>query len=183
MRRAEDDGRGTETAANVRDVMQLARTMWLRMTEAVAMSRSLVEQALRSGVYQVKNEAKNGKWRHVPLSSQGRHVMESRIQNVPRGNRLFIRPGEKTHAAVNRVEKFLQNNRLQFETAEGRESRMYQGISNALTYHGLRYNYVQDRVRQEMEKGYSKLQAAAIVTKEVGHERVNVIHVYLGDKG
>lgn len=69
------------------------------------------------------------------------------------------------------------------DSAEGRESRMYQGISNALTYHGLRYNYVQDRVRQEMEKGYSKLQAAAIVTKEVGHERVDVIHVYLGDKG
>ncbi|KAA0940624.1 tyrosine-type recombinase/integrase [Sporosarcina sp. ANT_H38] len=180
--RAEDDGRGTETAADVRDVMQLARTMGLRVTEAVAMSRSQVEQALRSGVYQVKNEAKNGKWRQVPLSAQGRQVMESRNKNVPRGDRMFIRPGEKTHAAVNRVEKFLQNNRLQFETVEGKESRMYQGVSNALTFHGLRYNYVQNRVRQEMEKGYSKLQAAAIVTKEVGHERIDVIDVYLGGK-
>lgn len=60
----------------------------------------------------------------------------------------------------------MQNNRTQFETIEGRESHMYQG---------LRYNYVRDRVRKEMEKGYSKLQAAAIVTKEVGHERVEVI--------
>ncbi|MBE1556961.1 integrase domain-containing protein [Sporosarcina limicola] len=128
--RVEDDRRGTETAADVRDVMQLARTMGLRVTEAVAMSRSQVEQALKSGVYQVKNEAENGKWRQVPLSAQGRHVMESRIQNVPRGNRLFIRPGEKTHAAVNRVEKFLQNNRLQFETAEGRKNRMYHGSRN-----------------------------------------------------
>ena len=42
-------------------------------------------------------------------------------------------------------------------------------------YQGLRYNYVQDRLRKEMEKGYSKLQAAAIVTKEVGHERVELI--------
>lgn len=176
---AESDRRGAETAADVRDVMQLARTMGLRVTEAVAMSRSQVEQALRSGVYQVKHEAKNGKWRQVPLSVLGRQVMESRVQTVPRGDRLFIRPGEKTHAAVNRVEKFLQNNRLQFETVEGRESRMYQGGSNALTYHGLRYNYVQDRVQQEMEKGYSKLQAAAIVTNEVGHERVEVINVYL----
>lgn len=180
--RAEDDGRGTETAADVRDVMQLARTMGLRVTEAVAMSRSQVEQALRSGVYQVKNEAKNGKWRQVPLSTQGREVMESRIQNVPRGDRLFIRPGEKTHVAVNRVEKFMQNNRVQFETVEGREIRMYQGVANPLTYHGLRYNYVQNRVQQEMEKGHSKLQATAIVTKEVGHERVEVIDVYLGGK-
>ncbi len=152
------------------------------MTEAIARSRSQVEQALRSGVYQVKNEAKNGKWRQVPLSAQGRQVMESRIQDVPRGDRLFIRPGEKTHAAVNRVEKFIQNNREQFETVEGQETRMYEGVANALTYHGLRYNYVQDRMQQEMEKGYSKLQAAAIVTEEVGHERVDVIDVYLGGK-
>lgn len=180
---ATSNGRGAETAADVRDVMQLAKTMGLRVTEAVAMSRSQVEQALRLGSYQVKGEAKNGKWRQVPLSSQSRWVMESRIQGVPRGERLFIRPGEKTHAAVNRVEKFMQNNRDQFETVEGQETRMYEGVANALTYHGLRYNYVQDRVREEMEKGYSKLQAAAIVTKEVGHERVDVIDVYLGDRG
>ncbi len=42
-KRAEDDGRGSETAADVRDVMQLARTIGLRVTEAVAMSRSQVE--------------------------------------------------------------------------------------------------------------------------------------------
>ncbi|WP_438297448.1 hypothetical protein [Sporosarcina sp. FA15] len=35
---------------------------------------------------------------------------------------------------------------------------------------------------QEIDKGYSKLQAAAIVTKEVGHERVEVINVYLARK-
>ncbi len=180
---AGSDARGAETAADVRDVMQLAKTMGLRVTEAVAMSRSQVEQALRTGVYQVESEAKNGKWRQVPLSAQGKRVMENRVQDVQRGGRLFIRPGEQTHAAVNRVEKFMQNNRQHFETAEGREIRMYEGNSNALTYHGLRYNYVQDRVGQEMEKGYSKLQAAAIITKEVGHERIEVLNVYLGRKG
>lgn len=179
---AENGGRGSETAANVRDVMQLAKTMGLRVTEAVAMSRSQVEQALRSGIYQVKNEAKNGKWREVPLSTQGQQVMERRIQDVPRGGRLFIRPGEQTHAAVNRVEKFMQNNRQQFETAEGRKIRTYEGNANALTYHGLRYNYVQDRVQQELGKGFTKEQAASIVTKEVGHERIEVIDVYLGGK-
>lgn len=180
--RAKNDGRGDKTAADVRDVMQLAKTMGLRVTEAIAMSRSQVEQALRSGVYQVKGEAKNGKWRQVPLSVQGQQMMESRIQDVPRGGRLFIRPGEKTHAAVNRVEKFMQNNRQQFETAEGRNIRTYERKANALTYHGLRYNYVQDRVRQELGKGFTKEQAASIVTKEVGHERIEVIDVYLGAK-
>ncbi len=176
------DGRGAQTAADVRDVMQLAKTMGLRVTEAVAMSRSQVEDALRSGVYQVKSEAKNGKWRQVPLSSQGKDLMERRISTVPRGGRLFVRSGEQTHAAVNRVEKFLQNNRVRFESAEGRESRMYNGTSNALTYHGLRYNYIQDRMKDETSKGFTQEQAATIVTKEVGHERVDVIHVYLGGK-
>lgn len=58
---AEDDERGTETAANVRDIMQLARTMGFRVTEAVPISRSQVEQALRLGIHQVKGETKNGK--------------------------------------------------------------------------------------------------------------------------
>lgn len=174
-----DGGRGARTAADVQDVMQLAKTMGFRVTEAVAMSRSQAEQALRTGIYQVKSEAKNGKWRQIPVSPQGKQVMQNRIKNLPRGERLFIRPDEKTHAAVNRVEKFMQNNRMQFETIEGQGIRMYQGLPNALTYHGLRYNYVQDRVRQEMEKGFSKLQAAAMVTQEVGHERVKVIDVYL----
>ena len=44
---AKTDGRGAQIAADVRDVMQLARTMGLRITEAVAMSSSQVEQALR----------------------------------------------------------------------------------------------------------------------------------------
>lgn len=175
-----DGGRGARTAADVQDVMQLAKTMGFRVTEAVAMSRSQAEQALRTGIYQVKSEAKNGKWRQIPVSPQGKQVMQNRIKNLPRGERLFIRPEEKTHAAVNRVEKFMQNNRMQFETIDGQEIRMYQGLPNALTYHGLRYNYVQERVRQEMEKGFSKIQAAAIVTKEVGHERVDVIDIYLG---
>lgn len=179
---AKNDGRGAATAADVRDVMQLAKTMGLRVTEAVAMSRSQAEQALRSGVYQVKGEAKNGKWRQVPLSPQGRRIMESRIQGVPRGSRLFIRPGEKTHTAVNRIEKFLQNNRSQFESLEGRETRMYKGSPNTLTYHGLRYNYVQDRMQHEISKGVNETQAAAIITREVGHERIEVLNVYLAGK-
>lgn len=179
---AEKGLKGAETASDVKDVMQLARTMGLRITEAVAMTRSQVEQALRTGSYQVKGEAKNGKWRQVLVGDQARQVMESRIKNVSRGERLFVRPGEKTHMAVNRVEKFLQNNRAQFETVEGEKLRLYQGSSNNLTYHGLRYNYVQDRMQIEMNKGYTKEQAASIVTKEVGHNRIEVIDVYLGGK-
>lgn len=179
--------KGAMTARDVRDVIRIARTMGLRVTEAVAMRRSQVEQALRTGVYQVKNEAKNGKWREVPLSNEAQKLLERRIKEVPRGSWIFIDTNEKTHQAVNRLEKFLYNHREKIETEEGRKLRTWKNdkgevITNELNFHGLRYNYVQHRMAEEMDKGFDKKQAALIVTKEVGHERIGVINVYLGGK-
>jgi integrase/recombinase XerD len=177
-------GDGFRTANDVQDTMILGRTMGLRVTEAIAMSRSQAEEALRTGIYQVKGEAKNGKWRQVPLSKEARKVLDKRLQVVKRGGRLFIRENEKTHEAVNRVEKFLYNHRNKVETKEGGKMRTWvkdgEFHTNELTFHGLRYGYVQDRVQEEMAKGFNLEQAAAIVTKEVGHERTDVIKIYLG---
>ncbi len=176
--------KGSETAKDMRDIMTVCRTMGLRVTEAVAMTRSQAEQAIRTGAYQVKGEAKNGKWRQVPLSNAAQKVFEIKLQETPRGGRFFVHPNEKTHAAVNRMEKFLFNNREKVETKEGTELRTWgkygKTHTNKLTFHGLRYGYVQDRVQEEMKKGFSLEQAALIVTKEVGHERTDVIKVYLG---
>lgn len=170
----------SKTAGDVRDVMILCRTMGLRVAEAVAMHRSQAEEALRTGIYQVRGEAKNGKWRQVPLSKPARHMLQQRLATVERGEKIFVTPNEKTHHAINRVEKFLQHHRDKFITREGQQKRSYQGKTNPLTFHGLRYNYVQDRMKEEMSNGFTFEQAATIVTKEVGHERIDVINVYLG---
>jgi integrase/recombinase XerD len=180
-------GKGAETAKNVQEVMTLCRSMGLRVTEAVAMTRSQAKQALRTGIYQVKGEAKNGKWRQVPLSNDSRKVLIRKTQETPRGGRFFVRQGEKTHAAVNRIEKFLNNHRKKVETKEGVELRTWGKYGkthiNELTFHGLRYGYVQGRIQEEINKGFSFDQAAKTVTKEVGHERTDVIKVYLGKEG
>ena len=63
-----------------------------------------------------------------------------------------------------------------------REQRLYNGKSNELTFHGLRYGYVQDRVAEEMAKGFNFEQAATFVTKEIGHSRVEIVKVYMGGK-
>jgi site-specific recombinase XerD len=172
---------GREKAA---DVMTLCRSMGLRIAEATAISRAQMESALRTGVHQVKGEAKNGKWRQVPLSREGREVFEKKLAETPRGGRPFIEPGEKTHEAINRLEKFLQNNRDKVETAEGRELRTWEKYGethvNEMTFHGLRYAYIQDRMQEELEKGFNEEQAALTVSKEVGHERADVIEIYRG---
>lgn len=170
------------TARDVRDVLVLSRTMGLRVAEAVAMHRSQAENALRTGTYQVRGEAKNGKHRQVCLSPEAREMLIERLEITQRGKRLFVQQEEKTHYAINRVEKYLGCHREKFETEEGRERRSYDEGYNKLTFHGLRYNYVQERMNKEMLNGRSFRDAAKIVTKEVGHNRLEVIDVYLGKK-
>ena len=70
---------------------------------------------------------------------------------------------------------------MKIETPEGRScvhGKIRKTHTNELTFHGLRYNYIQFRMQQEMEKGYSLEQAAARITQEVGHERTDVIKIY-----
>lgn len=179
---ADERASENQTAADTRDIIVLCRTMGLRIVEAVAMHRSQAEKALRTGIYQVRNEAKNGKWRQVPLSVEVREMLTDRLKKIERGQKVFVQPDEKTHHAINRLEKFLETHRNKFTTTEGEQKRLYEGQASPLTFHGLRYNYVQERVKQEMKKGYMYEQAALIVTKEVGHERTDVIKVYLGGK-
>ncbi|MDH6374908.1 site-specific recombinase XerD [Paenibacillus sp. PastF-3] len=167
---------------NVEDCMILARTMGLRITEAGAVSRAQAEHALRTGVYHVKGEAKNGKHREVPLSASGKVIFERRLLNTERGERLFIRKGEKTHQVVNRMEKFIEHHRKKVVTEEGMKIRTDKrdGSARELTFHGLRYNYVQERVDQELKRGFNLDQASLIVSREVGHERIDVIKIYMG---
>lgn len=170
------------TAAAVRDLLPLCRTMGLRIAEAVCMKRSQAEEALRTGIYKVGAEAKNGLHREVPLSPEGREVLLRRMPYIERGGRIFVSEGEKAHQVVNRVEKYLERHRGRIETSEGQMQRLVDGVSNQLTFHGLRYGYVQDRIIDEMSEGKTWEQAARIVTKEVGHSRIEILKTYMGEK-
>jgi len=166
-------------AAITRDVCVIARTMGLRVSEAVCMRRSQAERAIRTGMYQVLGEAKNGMHRSVPLSPEVRSLLLERLPSVERGGRIFVSEGDKAHQVVNRIEKHLERVRGAVTTSEGAQRRLsIKGEVKPLTFHGLRYNYVQDRMKEEQEKGSSWKDAAQIVTREVGHGRVDVIKVY-----
>lgn len=171
------------TAQIAKDVMVLARTMGLRVSEAVCMRRSQAEQALRTGIYTVQNEAKNGLHRNVPLSKDARTMLEQRLPKIERGARVFIQHGAKAHEVVNRIEKHIERYRSTVTSSEGISRRLdIKGYTNPLTFHGLRYNYVQDRMQEEQAKGASWTTAAEKITKEVGHGRVDVIRIYTNGK-
>jgi integrase/recombinase XerD len=122
------------------------------------------------------------------LSPEGRKVLEQRVASTSRGDRLFVQRNKKSHHAIDRIVQFNKNHREKFETQEGRMQRTWtdrhqeKAYVNRLTMHGMRYNYIQERVQQEADKGITKEQAAQIVTKEVGHNRADVIYIYLGGK-
>lgn len=125
---------------------------------------------------------KNGLHRYVPFSQEARDVLALKVAQTERGGLLFVRKGEKVHKAVGRCEKLLERHREGVTTQQGREQRLYNGKSNKLTFHGLRYGYVQDRVTEEMAKGFNFEKAATFVTKEIGHSRVEIVKVYMGGK-
>lgn len=166
-----------------KDVMVLARTMGLRVAEAVCMRRAQAEQALRTGIYTVQNEAKNGPHRNVPVSPEAREMLMQRLPSVECGSRVFLSKGTKAHEMVNRIEKHLERNRVHITTAEGVTRRLnVKGHTNPLTFHGLRYNYVQARMQEEQAKGASWRHAAEKITQEVGHGRIEVIRIYTNEK-
>lgn len=170
-------------AALTKDIMVLSRTMGLRISEAVCMRRSQAENAIKTGTYQVLGEAKNGLHRSVPLSPEARSMLLERLPSIPRGSRVFVAGEEKAHKVVNRLEKYLERHRDAVTTSEGISSRItLKDDTNPLTYHGLRYNYVQERMTAEQNKGLSWDAAARIVTREVGHGRVEVIKIYTNGK-
>lgn len=178
-----EQSRTSKIAAITRDVIILERTMGLRVAEAVCMRRSQAESALRTGIYQVQSEAKNGRWRQVPLSAEVKEMLTERLQKIERGERIFVSEGEKAHQIVNQIEKHLERYRGLVETAEGRQRRLNpKSEVKPLTFHGLRYNYVQERMAIEMNKGYTWNVAAQIVTREVGHNRIDVIKIYTNGK-
>lgn len=175
------------SACNPIDVSILCITMGLRITEAVASTRSQAEYALRTREYQVKHEAKNGRWRKVPLSPVAEEMFLRRLPEVPRGGHLFLKPDQKTHLAVNEHEYFLRSIRSQIISEEGIRIRSIRKsakpYTNELTWHGLRYSYAQIKMKQLLQNGFKYNAARQIVSQDLGHNRLSVVEVYIGKNG
>lgn len=169
---------------DIADAAVLCRYMGLRITEATAVKRSQAEHALRSGFYKVGTEAKNGKERIVPLSDEARNMFLNRLPIVQRGDKLFINDTQNTHNVVQSFEAFLSRVRGNIEIEGGVIKRSCKqgptSVVKSLTWHGLRYSYIQDRVRQMMKSGLTAEELKRTLSKEIGHERTNVIDIYAG---
>lgn len=175
------DGIKRKTAKDMGDIVRLCKLMGFRISEVTCMKRNQLVEALKNRKYTVRGEAKNGRHREIPVPQEAKAILQARLSQVKPGGLVFVAEDEKVHKVVQRYEKFLQKYRDTVTTKSGKELRTYKGEVNELTFHGLRYFYVQSRMKEEMSKGFNYEQAAMIVSEEVGHSRSDVIDIYVSN--
>lgn len=146
----------------------LAKNEGLRIHETLKMNRSQVEKAMNTGILNITG--KGGKEREVPLSQESKNMLQEHIQNVERGQKLFIREDEKTHLVIKQVQNFINRNREYFQ-------ENHRDVN--ITFHGLRHSYAKGQYKNALEKGLNDYQARLETSKLLGHERDDVTRIYL----
>lgn len=158
-------------------IVTLARNEGLRIHETLRIDRNIAEKALKTGEIQIKG--KGGKVRCVPISRESADVLKEAMQNVERGDKLFVREGEKTHLVISNCQNFINRHRGKFQD-ENRAERIAEGekLKENITFHGLRHAYAQDRYREAREKHVNDREARLEVSRLLGHERDEVTRIY-----
>lgn len=158
----------------------LARREGLRIHETLKIDRSAAEKALKTGEVIIKG--KGGKIRSVPISSESAQLLHELIQDVERGNKLFVQEGEKTHLVIKQFQNFINRHREKFQDPE-RAARIENGenIKMNVTFHGLRHAYAQDRYEEAKERGLNDRDARLEVSRLLGHERDEVTRIYIAN--
>lgn len=160
----------------VEAVAVLARNEGLRIHETTRMDRAQVESALHTGELFVKG--KGGKERTVPLSSESREMLKQIIQDIPRGEKLFVRNDEKTHLVIKQIQNFIVRHRSEWQQTDREENK-----EENRTFHGLRHMYAKDRYDELKKQGKSDYEAREAVSRLLGHERDDVTRIYLAKGG
>lgn len=162
--------RGNDRMASI---AVLARNEGLRIHETLKIDRNAVEKALRTGELTVKG--KGGKVRNVPLLQESREILRERMQEVERGQKLFVQTGEKTHLVIKQCQNFINRNREHFQEERSREQT---NEIERITFHGLRHAYAQDRFEEFKNQGMNDFEARVALSNLLGHERDDVTRIY-----
>ncbi|MGB9919264.1 MAG: tyrosine-type recombinase/integrase [Moorellales bacterium] len=146
----------------IADALVLAWEMGLRIHEVMRLSRADAEDALRVGSLRVKG--KGGLVRRVPLTPAAAAALARTMQRVPRGSKLFVGEGQKTHQVIAQVQNFIREHRP-------RQRR--------LTFHGTRYSYAQRNYAECTGRGMTRSEAEQDTARKLGHRRRRVTRWYV----
>jgi len=86
------------------------------------------------------------------------------------GNKLFVPADKQTHIAHTELQNFIRKHRMSLpEPESGTPHR----------YHGLRHKFAAELFRELVGEGKSESDAKMVVSRMLGHNRLDVANVYL----
>lgn len=145
-------------------IMTLARYAGLRLEECFRIDTNDTKRALEKGRLYVKG--KGGLTRYVPINESIGVVLRNTLKTTPVGQKLFVRPSDKTHLAMKRLQCFIAYHRKRF-------------TDRRITFHGLRHTYAHEQYDKLIQQGYSDYKARKLVSELLGHHRDDVTRIYL----
>lgn len=147
------------------DMVRLSRQLGLSLHEVCRLDKGHLRQALEEGKISIKG--KGGLVRDVPV--RDKTLIQRLYDNTQRGEKVFIKQGERTHRVIKNIQMFIYNNQDKFALDNDKQ----------LTFHGLRHFYCQNRYKELVRGGLTDLQARKVVSRELGHYRISITEIYL----
>ena len=145
-------------------ILTLARYAGLRLEECFRIDSNDAEKAIQTGKLFVKG--KGGLTRYVPINKSIEIALRNALENVKRGEKLFVSNNDKTHLAMKRMQCFIAYHRKEF-------------TENQITFHGLRHTYALEKYNEFINNGRNEKEARRMVSELLGHHRDDVTRIYL----
>ena len=146
----------------------LARYAGLRIHECFRIDTAIAENAIKSIAITIKG--KGGKLRTVPINESVCIELAKMLEITPRGHKLFVSYGTKTHIAINQLQQFIAYHRKKVQDPEP---------DKPMTFHGLRHAYALECYNELIAAGCTEKESCLKVSKLLGHERADVTRIYL----
>ncbi|MBE6024469.1 MAG: recombinase XerD [Cellulosilyticum sp.] len=151
----------------IKEMALVAMELGFRIHEVARIDKATVEQALRNNMITIKG--KGGKIRNVELTSKTRELFESKLKEVERGAKIFVNKDEKTDEVINKVQEFIIYTRHRWQEPAAEVDK---------TFHGLRHTYARKQYEQLRKAGENEQIARKEVSRNLGHNRIEVTKIY-----
>jgi len=150
--------------------MCLAYYAGLRIHECCRIDTATAENAIKTGSITIKG--KNGKIRTVPINESISIEFRKLLEITERGENLLVPHDVPTHIYIKQLQNFINYHRNKLPPREDKER---------LTFHGLRHSYAVRKYNELIEAGKLPWEAKLVVSKLLGHERIDVTGIYLSN--
>lgn len=149
-------------------IFNLARFAGLRIHECFRIDSATARLAIRNQAIEIKG--KGGKVRTVQLTQPVVDKLADMLAITPPGNKLFVPDNMPTHIAIKRLQQFI---------IAHREKVMDKDAEHPISLHGLRHNYSVAQYQQHLKEICHERKAKVATSKQLGHNRPDVVGVYL----